>query len=238
MWFTVEQVKTFAALVQSVGVIFAAYLAYDLAKRLERHKYRIRVSEIMFTKFHEKRMATLESVLTLQGNVLFETMKLLFIGIPKDSPPSVDGESREKTLNREFEVRCKEINDALIALYHAQETGRVYLPDTVYEDLSLFRQEVADIVQKYTLKMVEPRRNDYFEIGDEARNRFKALTPKRDATVKLVREYLEAIDQPDEPGSVLSFIGHLRRSGSSTSKPGPSPLASRIAPDRQNVAEN
>jgi hypothetical protein len=77
---TVEHVKAAAALIQAFGFIGAAWLAYTLAQKLEQHKYRIRVSEIMFSKFHEKRLATLESISALQGRLLYETSELLYFG--------------------------------------------------------------------------------------------------------------------------------------------------------------
>jgi hypothetical protein len=190
---TIERVKAAAALVQAFAFIGAAWLAYKLAQKLETHKYEIRVREIMFSKLHEKRLETLESISAIQGKILYETSELLFFGGLKETIPKREDEDREAYLQRVHEPRHKDITSALFELYLAQESGIVYLPDPIYEKLTDFRVAISDLVRTYSMK-IEQRGLEseiYGQIGDEARAKFKELKAERNEIVKLVRSYLE-----------------------------------------------
>lgn len=190
---TVERVKAVAALIQAFGFIGAALLAYTLARKLEQHKYGIRRREIMFSKFHEKRLATLESLSELQGRLLYETSELLYFGGFKEPVPHEENESREAHLERSFAPRHKDISDALLELQHALESGIVYLPEPIYLRLTKFGAAISELVRTYTSRMLKARHEsaDYLRFGDEARAKFKELEAERHETVKLLRSYLE-----------------------------------------------
>ena len=190
---TVEHVKAAAALIQAFGFIGAAVLAYKLAQKLERHKYKIRINEIKFAKFHEKRLETLEAISAIQGKILYETSELVFYGGVKEVLERGEGETREAYLERSFAPRHKDITAALLELDHAQWSGIVYLPDPIYERLTKFRVAITALVRTYTSKMLEPRHDSEFygKLSEDAIARFNELKAERDEIVKLVRSHLE-----------------------------------------------
>lgn len=191
-WITLDGIKTFAAVVQAFGFLLGAVLAYRFARELEHHKYKIRVTEIKFTKFHEKRLSTLESISAIQGKLLYETSELLYIGGWKERVPRNDNEDRESYLERSFAPRHVDITAALFELRQSQEIGIVYLPDPIYIKLTRFREAISELVQTYTLRMLERRKEsaEYAQIWNEADAKFKAIEAERLEIVNITRTYI------------------------------------------------
>jgi hypothetical protein len=193
-----EHVKAIASVLQAVGVIFAAFLAYRFARRLESHKYGIRVSEIMFTKFYEKRLSALEAISTLQGKIIYEASPLFLIGTGKEIPAPEEGEDRQSYLRRLNEPIQKTVQALLLELHHAQQAGIVYLPDDIMARFDGFRLKIADLIRNYCSRLQEKGLDGppLWEMNDRATKEFQELEADRVRMAKEVRAYLEQCDEP------------------------------------------
>ncbi len=167
---TIEHVKTLAATIQAVGVFIAAFLAYKLTKKLEEHKYDMRLKEIMHANTHKRRLETLENISALMGKLLFEMRDIAPNLNNSGKPPieKIESENREDDLQRYFADRKKAFDAVCLELFHTCESGSIYLPDELQERLEGFRINVIRVIDAYCPGMLEPRkRSDAYRQLDE-----------------------------------------------------------------------
>jgi hypothetical protein len=203
-WFyetlTVERVKAIAALIQALGFIVAAKLAYKLGRKLEEHKFEMKLKEIMHANTHKRRLETLEKISELMGKVLFDLEEITpNLGSPKASPEWNEGEEREEYFRRFFKQRVDDYNQSLRNLFDTCESGFMYLNPELYKMLYDFRIECTLAIQSYQPRMLEKHHdsNFYHNLDKEFRAACHKMRLERGRIVDLMK--VEMLLSPHSP---------------------------------------
>lgn len=108
-WATNDNIRTTAAVIQAFGVIIGAVLAYNFAKRLEKHKFEMKLQEIMHANTQKRRLETLENIVSLMGNILYAMREIpLVFTNHKASVENIEGENIQDWMQRQYAERYKD----------------------------------------------------------------------------------------------------------------------------------
>ncbi len=199
---TTERVKTAAALIQSFAayaVIGAAVLAYWLNKRLEDHKFQMKLKEITVTNTHKRRLEALEKIGEFMGRLLFDLWSFLPLPVwSHDSPVSQHAEHQELTeyYKKFYEQRKSQFDESLDKLFCACEGGFIYLPRELYRRLTEFRTDCTVVASQYRSNVRERSHDSDYSRGYDStlRDQCRNLQDERDKIIQMIKDELRKAD--------------------------------------------
>ena len=148
-----DQMRTVAAFVQASGFFFAAYLTFNYAKRLEGHKFEMKLKEIAHANTHKRRMQCIEDICGLMGKVIsklgmvpdfFDYFEL--DPIPPQEMENTSSANREESRSK---FRLRQYHLARLELMEATEVGYIYLDEANLLLIGGFINEVELLILKF-----------------------------------------------------------------------------------------
>jgi hypothetical protein len=197
---TTERVKTVAAIVQAFGFIVAAWLAYSLSKRLEDHKFEMKLKEIMHANTHKRRLETLENIAGLMGKLIFEMSAMVpSLGTLKEQSPQRSDETYEDFEERVFRESQKDFHKAVLDMFFTVESGLLYINNDLLHKLYQFEEHAADVIGKYHNGKKEKHPDDPLfrsRLSEEAMTGYRNVRKERDEIIPLLRKLIQENPSP------------------------------------------
>ncbi len=187
---TNDRLKTLAACIQALRFVAAAFLTYRYGRKLEHHKFDMRLKEITHANTHKRRMESMEKISGQMGKVLANLALVPpfvdYYGLDPLPSPEMEGANPEDREERRSRFRLKQYYQAKLNLMEAAEEGYIYVDDVNHSLIEAFLSDTDDLLKKFDDERDTNRPMSRFEAMDNFKERYKKV---RDARRNIVIEF-------------------------------------------------
>ncbi len=150
---TNERLKTLAAFVQASGFLVAAILTYRYGRKLEHHKFDMRLKEITHANTHKRRMESMERISGYLGKVVANLAKVPpffdYFDLDPLPPQVMVGVTTENREERRSRYRLGQYHQSILDLREATEEGCIYVNESNYELIQKFITDTENLLRKF-----------------------------------------------------------------------------------------